>query len=170
MSEPMYTPLKLIDGAAPNMKGIMGQAWLVSRADMREGVARNPGCMDDRFTACLYVVHAPFAHPFFHHYQITCVSLRSDMGTPSARIHLEGATHEIQVMVMHPDTPKYLNAANQLLTPPNFIGQFIAASDEAAAARVRVTVQEIVQGQLYPDTDHQYAWVKRYGDHCLKKR
>jgi hypothetical protein len=149
----------------PTIEGF-AKAW---RIDM-EAVRAKLGTNNDDATVASWIVYAPWSHPFWPYVLIAAVHLRDLPGqSKPPTVHLAGATHEIFVVAMNPDNyPPKIGDFNQLLSPINFSGQWIAASDEDAANRVEATVREICEGKLNPDTDATQQWVARFGDHCFK--
>lgn len=116
-----------------------------------------------------WIAYVPWAHPIWHSYWITGVALRDVDGMPPAKINLPGATHEIMVYALDPHKPIKLDSHPRLLTPANFVGQFIAADDAAAEALLQQTVQDVLNTRLNPDTDARSQWVARFGDSCLRR-
>lgn len=144
----------------PVVLGALGSAWLY---DSEAIAALDPERIAAAPVSLLcYAVHAPYAHPFWSCYWVGACALRDTPGVPPAVVYLPSATHEIIVYAMDPDHPIDLKTHPYLLHPVNFAGQFIEASDEAANARVRQAVQDIVDGTLNPDTDNRNQWVMRF--------
>lgn len=147
----------------PDRKGPHGLAWKHDLAAIEQkhlGKLRAPA----ELTVASWVVHAPYAHPVWHSYLIACVSLRNVAGVPPAKINLPGATHEVMVYALNPDHPVTIDDLPHVLQPANFHGQFIEPSDEAAAARVDQTVQDVIDARLSPDTDYARHWIHRFSD------
>jgi hypothetical protein len=149
-----------------DLVGPMGRAW---RLDMQAISAQDPSGPPASVTVASWLVHAPFAHPLFPTYQVACIHLRDAPGLQPAKIMLAGATHEVIVLALHPEQRLRLDVMPQPLQPVNFIGQFVAADDDAAATCIRHSVSEIVQGALSPDTEHSSAWVQRYSDSNVRR-
>jgi hypothetical protein len=55
------------------------------------------------------------------------------------------------------------------MEPANFHGQFIEPNDAAAAERIVLTVRDVVDGRLSPDTDYLRCWAKRFSDSNVKR-
>lgn len=143
--------------------GPHGQAWRVDTAAiLREQVAKAGKAPPIELQVCHWVVHAPYSHPIWPCVAVMCISLRDIEGWPPATILLEGATHEVMVAALEPDRPVRIDKPAAMLQPLNFAGQFIAASDEAARARIEETVRDICAGTLNPDTDNRRAWADRF--------
>jgi hypothetical protein len=153
--------MRLVENELPDLIGDFGAAW---RHDL-QAIARS--FAQRALTVSSWIVQAPNAHPIWTYYWIGCVSLRDTADTPPARIILAGATHEVMVYAINPDHEPAIDEAPALLTPANFHGQFIAGDDTAAAAHVRETVVEILQGRLSPDSDALREWIRRYSDSNL---
>jgi hypothetical protein len=160
-------PLRRTENTKPTLRGAMGDAWLIDIAALhsRHGVVNDP-----RTAVMLpcWIASAAYAHPVWSHYAIHCISLRDVPGVPKAVINLEGATHEIMVFALDPDTKPTVNDYPRLLQPANFVAQFIAVDDLAAAAYVQQAVQEVIDGTLNPDTDNRGIWVQRFSGSNLK--
>lgn len=158
--------MKTIENTKPDLVGTMGQAWL---PDL-EAIGRKypDGPPADLTVGCWYV-RAPWSHPMWSNYMIVCLALREVEGMPPLHVYLKGATHEIDVVALDPDHQVDLEDRARMLTPINFMGQFIAESDEAARLRVEASVKEVINGILSPDTDFMSMWVSRYGDHGVRK-
>lgn len=115
-----------------------------------------------------WIVYAPWAHPGWHSYLLSVVHLRESEGAKPPVINLPGATHELMLLALDPGYPLQARRLPHFLTPPNFVGQFVADSDEAAAERVAGDVRDICAGLLNPDTDALRQWIARYGDNGIK--
>jgi hypothetical protein len=151
--------------AAPDMVGPHGQAWKMDLEAIQQKYP-NP----DNATVCGWIVHAPWAHPFWHSYSIFAVHLRPIPGVKPATIHLEGATHEVLLHALDPEWKKDPKEVPRHLQPANFCGQWIAPTDEAATAKVRECVVDIVHGRLSPDTDYIRFWMARFSDSNIKDK
>lgn len=152
---------QLTETTAPTMKGAAGNAWLLDMTAIRQ----KDGIVDDPRAAVslpCWIASAPYAHPLWSHYAILCVALRDGPGLPKARVRLEGATHEIMVFALDPNTKPAVNETPCFLHPVNFVGQFIEVDDLSAALRVQHAVQDVIDGRLNPDTDFRRAWVERF--------
>lgn len=108
----------------------------------------------------VWLVKAPWAHPWWHSYVIMLFHLRPMAGVDNPKLYVAGATHEIIIFALDNDQPVALDKpwAKAMLHPCNFAAQFIAAGDTAAALKVQECVQNIVLGILSPDTDHIQSW------------
>lgn len=159
----------------PNLTGEHGAAWEVDLAAARRAMEW-PEESDP--TICAFVVFAPWAHLAWAYYLIGAIHLRPLPNLKPAKINLPGATHEIIVEALHPETAPNPDAGKfERLHPPNFIGQWVAQArrnpvdlDRAAAAKVRGAVEEILAGKLSPDSDFIREWVKRFSDSNLLDR
>lgn len=169
MTQKSEKPLRLARLTEPTLQGRLGKAWLVDmvEANRRRGFADN----DPKVSVTLpgWVVSAPYAHPVWSHYWISCISLRDVPGLPPAKINLAGATHEVFVFALNPRKEVMVNEYPDPLMPANFIGQFVEESDASASARVQQAVQDVIDGTLNPDTDFLWMWVKRFSGSNLKK-
>lgn len=130
-----------------------------------------PNRPDEIYTKAWWV-DAPWAHPFWQSYCIFLSDLYrpSSIGPKEATKYAEGVTHEVVVYALDPDDTNYRvwpdgdGKMPRVLTPPNYIYQFYAASDEAAKARIETIVQNIANGQINPDTDAIRQWEHLFAD------
>jgi len=160
-------PAITIHECKPDLEGPHGKAW---KMDDQLLYKRHPNSsLAKETTVCGYIVEAVWAHPLWKYYSVNCVSLKNIPGLSPAIIRMPGATHEIMVYALNPNYVPTIDDFIHILHPCNFAGQWYAASDEIAAQKVEETVKEIINGGLSPDTDFIRDWVKRFGDHCLKK-
>lgn len=143
---------------------ILAKAW---KFDLSKARANPQLAKDDDATVCTWIVYVPWAHGFWHSYMLACIHLRPIEGVKAPTIHLPGATHEILLFALDPKFRPSPSENLHFLTPPNFIGQFMAESDEKAAERIEGDVRDILAGTLSPDTDFRRMWVARYGDHSF---
>ncbi|OYW56817.1 MAG: hypothetical protein B7Y80_01660 [Hyphomicrobium sp. 32-62-53] len=152
----------------PDHADAFGKAWRLNLDELRRkaGVlAENDAALD------IWMIEAPWAHPFWHSYIIGLQHLRPVLGG-DVIIHRPGATHEFFVAALNPDAPREPfmlgDASPAYLTPLNFVAQLVEESDEVARERVRDAVLRICAGSLSPDTDFRGQWVALYGGHMLR--
>jgi hypothetical protein len=146
------------------LNGPYGQAWRLAEPTFTP----KPG----KSTIDAWLVTIPSAHPVWHSYSFTCIHLRDIPDAPPCRIALEGATHEISIYALHPESPREpaINTCKfDTLQPINFAAQIISSSDEAARTVMMHTVAKMINGELNPDTDYQRHWVALFGDNLIKK-
>lgn len=144
-------------------------AW---RLDMIEYCANRDMSKDQEATVDAWIVHAPWANMVWSDYILYCVHLRQIEGQSKAPvIHKPGATHEIGLYALNPDHVPCLDGSGStyFLTPANYVGQFIADSDDHARQIIEHTVRMICEGKLNPDTDARKHWKQLFGDDCFKK-
>lgn len=159
--------MKTIENTPPTLQG-HARAWKVDLAEWVKN--RKPG--PDQATVGMWVVNAPWSHPIWPNVLVFVIHLRDVPGqSKPPHKYFPEATHEIVVMALSPDHVPELEGKQPIhfLEPANYIGQITAPSDEAAEALLEATVQEIVAGQLNPDTDARRQWKARFGDHAFKK-
>lgn len=152
----------------PTLVGPGGCAWEIDRVAARAAA----GWTEERdATVAGWVVFAPLSHPFWPYHLVGAIHLRPLPGEKSpAKIYLPGATHEVIVHAIDPTVvPSLVNP--RTLRPTNFIGQWIVRErrnpvdlDRVAAAKIRGCVEEILAGQLSPDTDDREQWILRFSD------
>lgn len=146
----------------PTLTGRHGKAWKI---DVSKHAKAFPACI------ALWMVEAPWAHPFWHSYIISLVDLKerpTDEVKPT--LYFPTATHELMVLAMDPRLAReqaFERVSGLCLYPPNFGAQM--TSDDATADKlIEATVKEILAGDLSPDTDFTFEWVKRFGDSGMK--
>lgn len=162
------TPPRLAKNTTPDLDGAFGRAWVhdIDGTLARHGNPRSTVPRD--LTVAAWIVCAPYAHPFWSHYSVICVSLRDVPGCQPPVIRMAGATHEVIVHALNPEHEPAIDDYPRLLLPPNFVGQFIEPSDEAARERIRQTVQDVIDAKLNPDTDYTRHWIHRFSDSNIK--
>lgn len=147
----------------PDLDGKYGQAWKFDLAGAVKRYGEKGGQLES------WWIRAPWANLMWHSYAVLLVHLRPIAKNPEPRIYLPGATHEIMVAALHPDGKMQFDARPPMLSPLNFAAQFIETSDEAAEARCRKCVEEIVLlGHLSPDTDWVQLWIARFNDSMMR--
>lgn len=161
----MNDPVIYVEDREPDIVGAHGKAWKV---DVAAVARRNPGGPGADLTPASWIVEVPWAHPMWHSYTLACVSMRDAPGVPPAVIHLPGATHEVLLYALNPEARRALNDVTPYLTPGNFHGQWIAGTDEQAAAFIEETVKLVVDGRLNPDTDARSEWIRRFSASNMK--
>jgi hypothetical protein len=96
--------------------------------------------------------------------------------TEVTKIYLDGATHEIWLYALHPETDR--QGLIELLSPSkggrlhplNFAAQFIEVSDEAALDRAEAAVRKVCDGLLSPDQDYIRDWQALFGNNMVKEK
>lgn len=85
----------------PAVVGPHGKAWTV---DLEKALALHHVKPED--DACLvhWIVEAAWAHPLWHSYSIVLIHLRPLPDGRPTKFYLEGATHEIWVYAINPDS------------------------------------------------------------------
>lgn len=157
----------------PTMSAEHGRAWEIDLPKIREyfRTAEGRDNPNDNGIAA-WVVEAPWAHPVWHSYWLALIHLREIPGGEPVWRKEPTRTHQLFVMALNQDHPREALLKGEdrphFLMPLNFSGQFEAADDEAAIARVRGTVQLIIEGKLSPDTDFLRMWVQLYGADLVK--
>lgn len=154
---------KHIPAAVPDICGPAGRAWRFDCDAIHAGQLAMHGKAPPReLSIASWAVYAPNSHPIWPCVAVLGISLRDVPGWPAAKINMPGATHEVFVLALDPNEPIRLDEGPIPLRPSNFAGQFIAASDEQAAAMIESAVQEICAGTLNPDSDGRRQWVERF--------
>jgi len=156
---------------APDITGSHGRAWRVDHEAHRRRSLRGP---DADAGVVTWVVEATWAHPLFHSYVLDLVHLRPLPDGRETKIYLHGATHEMILHALNPDTPREPfilgDAPASWLQPVNFAAQLVRPDDAAATATIEDAVRDICAGTLNPDTDAISMWAHRFGDNMLLGR
>lgn len=151
----------------------IGRAWKIDLEVSRKICNIKP---EEDGTVAFWLIEAPWAHPHWHSYALTCIHLRDIPGHKPV-IYLEGATHEFFILALTVEGDRARLAetgmvgregAPKVLLPPNFAAQFIAETDEDAEKLIEDTVKDVCDGTLNPDTDYRSQWIKRFGDAMIK--
>lgn len=162
----MSPPVDIIP-IAPTLTGPGGRAWRVNLDLIRAKVKQ----VDDAGVA-LWIVEAPWAHPFWHSYFVSVVHLRPIEGGRPPNLADPRATHELMIFAMDPAKPRHPqmigDMAWQWLHPANFGAQLLEMRDEDAATRLEGAVSLIVEGELNPDTDAMPQWRALFGDNLIR--
>lgn len=159
--------MKPLSQTLPDRTSKFGRGWRIDLPAIRR--AKNTQEGDDA-SVCAWVVQAPWAHPVWSTYLIMTIHLRPIPRLKEPKILLEGATHEVFVIALHPDHEVDLEDPMQHhLTPFNFVGQWRAGTDYEAERKIEHTVDEILAGNLSPDTDYVRMWVERFSGSNLKE-
>jgi hypothetical protein len=136
----------------PTFTGPGGSAWEVAVPDA-------PG----HGQVCQWLLFAPTAHPFWNFHVITVAHLLPIEGVKDAHVQFPGASHEMLVLALDPETEDAIDPADaatqkQWMQPPDAVVQFIVANDEQACAVARFSAQAVTQGLIAPDSDFRQAW------------
>lgn len=146
-------------------------AWQLDTAAILERRGLDPATSG---TVDQWLVQAPWAHPLWHTYWLHIAHLRPilrDGAEIPTILHLEGATHELWLYAVHPDTQiEQLLVTGDIpfLTPMNFASQLILRGDDAARYLLGWTVEDVLHGRLNPDTDARRQWAERFGGNMCK--
>jgi hypothetical protein len=156
----------------PDKSSAYGAAWKIDMDSIR---ADHPDKVDS--TVAAWIVFAPWAHPAWCCYAIMAIHLRPTDGLKDPVIRLPTATHEVWVYALDPDRePDLRNPIKTYLTPANFVGQWTSQVrrnpvdlDRDAARKIELHIDEILAGELSPDTDFIQEWVVRFSDSNLRR-
>jgi hypothetical protein len=149
----------------PAIATVHARAWL---ADLSRWTPGSKGA-----AVAVWLIEAPWAHPFWHSYRLTLVHLRSEPGFPEPLIHVRGATHEMVLAALSPDFPRepvVRGDGAHPLTPVNFAAQMVCAEDAEATGLVAKAVAMICERRLNPDTDFIAQWVALFGDGMMRDK
>lgn len=148
--------------AEPDHEGSHGRAWRLAIPD-------DSGNWQYAATVCHYLITAPAYHPLWSQYVLAVIRLGKMDGVPDAHLQFPGATHELMVVAMAPDTghggpdgcqqhtPECMNGEHprnrdlSFLQPGNVAWQTVAA-DEEMEQLADMAVQAVVSGIWNPET------------------
>ena len=93
---------------------------------------------------------SPRLHPLWEHYALSLVSLADQKGLPPAVKQRPDYTHEILIVAFDPmaEPQPYDIHTHRLLTPPNYVYQFRAESDDRASALADAAARALKSGRL----------------------
>jgi hypothetical protein len=111
-----------------------------------------------------YLCDGPW-HPLWYQFILGCVHLRPVEGMPPAKLHFEGATHEVHVIALNPDYGPYtvermyakgltpeVPGKSLMLTPIDVTEQ-VVATDAEMHELVGLLAMGVADGMLNPSTD-----------------
>lgn len=155
----------------PDYRGRYARAWVVDIRTIRSRLP--PGAPPDA-TIAHWVLEAPWSSEVVHSYSLIAVHLRFDLHHAPVARYLEGATHEVALMAIHPmaDREAMLRAPTEQdnwLRPTVFAAQFVASDDEAAGRRLMEAIGLVGDGRLSPHPTHFRAWAALFGDNMLRR-
>lgn len=138
----------------PDKTGPAARAWLRALPAVQ-------AVPDWEATLRFWYVDAPHAHPFWHWYVVSCISLRPLPGVRPAALQYPEATHEMMILALNPDSdPPPGPDVEKLdhLVSIDFVGQFHGVTDDQAAAICDEAIDRICDGTLSPDQDFRQYW------------
>lgn len=140
----------------PDRETKFGRAWRCSIQELERRKAD---------VAC-WVLDIPWAHPAWSFYMLTAIHLRPFPGQeqPSV-IRSPKYTHQVFLFALDPRVDVDLHAPGMgMLSPINFSGQWQAGTDFEAERKIESIVDEILAGNLSPDTDYIRMWIERFSN------
>ena len=108
----------------PDHRGRFGRAWRVDLTAARKKVPL--GAPPDAMVAH-WVVEAPWSSEVVHSYSLVLTHLRFDMFHASVVRYLEGATHEVALIAIHPQADR-----EAMLSAPMDMGSWLRPAVFAA--------------------------------------
>lgn len=121
----------------------------------------NPDLEGANTTVAWWLLTGPW-HPFWSQFVICVVSLKPVERVRPAKLHFEGATHELLVLALDPGNPPAVHPAERLvaeglafcgyLQPIDVVHQF-TATDEEMTQLASLAAAACVDGVLSPSTD-----------------
>lgn len=152
-------------------RGRFGRAWRVDLAVARKKLPF--GAPPDAVVAH-WLVEAPWSSEVVHSYSLICIHLWFTFFNQPVTRYLEGATHEVSLIAIHPEADRAAMLIEPTdprvwLSPQVFTAQIIASGDEAAAARVGHAVELVCDGRLSPHPTHARSWAHLFGDNMMRQ-
>lgn len=156
--------------APPSTRGRFGRAWRVNLGAARKKLPH--GTPPDAVVAH-WVVEAPWSSEVVHSYSLILTHLRFTLHHRPVVHYLEGATHELALIAIHPEADRAPMLTEPTdprvwLQPPVFAAQIAATSDEIAAARAAHAIDLVCEGRLSPHPTHARSWAQLFGDNMLR--
>lgn len=153
------------------MAGPWARAW---RVDLHAARKHLPLGAPPDATVVHWIVEAPWSSQVVHSYSLIVAHLRLDLATVPVTRYLDGATHELALIAIHPEADRdaMLDAPTNMdnwLRPPVFAAQMKETSDDAADRRVEKAVELVCEGRLSPHPTHFRAWAVLFGDNMVRK-
>jgi len=146
---------------APDLEGNNCRVWKIRKPD-RRGPRWQP---DWEASLANYILHCPWAHPFWSWYAIAGVHLRAIPGVPPPKLHFGGAGYEIDILSLNPDYVPDISGLEadtgylRYLTPPDLVHQVTGKlTDEQFQGIVQEVIVTIVEGRASPDVDYREWW------------
>lgn len=101
-----------------------------------------------------WVVTTRFWHHRYTQYWLLLISLRDfdKMASPPPTLDVEGATHAVASVTLDPAHPYQEGEHMTRLDPINLEAQFACANDELARWALRQAVDEVLEGNLNPES------------------
>lgn len=102
-----------------------------------------------------WLITSPVWTPAWTQWVLSLVTLGDHPGLPKAKLKFDGATHELLLLAVHPDSPQTVETVQghcrtgdlPFLTPINVAEQFECTDDEARAV-AWLAARAVVNGQL----------------------
>lgn len=145
---------------SPDKSRIGGRAWHLPAAT-DEDIARNP---DYAASIDGWLLNVPGAHPIWHYWVLWAVSLHDlpNQSRPPAR-HYIGAEFEIGIYSIDPERcpwpdPDEYRKGCPPLHPVDLVYQSHGLTDDQIKTIVGLMVDQMVTGQMSPDSDYSEAW------------
>lgn len=160
----------------PTKTAAYGKAWLLDHSEIYQRLIERGDFTAEQAardsTVAQWLIAAPGAHPVWHSYMLLLMHLRPN--GLETKFYLPNATHELWLYALDPEGDRQkllefgLGKHCRWLTPCNFAAQIIAANDAEAFGRIESAVDDIISGQLSPDTDFRYMWKERFGSNMVR--
>lgn len=120
-----------------------------------------------------WIVEAPWSSEVVHSYSLICVHLRFELPLAPVVRYIEGATHEVALLAIHPQVDRIhmLHEPVRMdswLRPAVFAAQIVAKDDAAAINRCGHAVELVCAGRLSPHPTHARDWAELFGDNMLR--
>jgi len=125
----------------PIITGLCGKGWEIQA---------EPDTIAQSATLKCWFLDLPGAHPFWHCYMLSVVSLRDILGVPPAQKQYPDAEYEMHLIALNPElkpNPSDLKTITHLY-PPNYVSQFHELTDSEAITLGLTMAQGLVDGKL----------------------
>lgn len=136
----------------PDFSGKAGRAW---ELDMATITAISPANLG------IWLIEAPYAHPYFNYYAPTLVHLDEVPGLPPAALVREGATHEFVMGALDPATEDTVDPRDhttlRTLKIAHVQEQLVLPSHDHAREVAKRAIQAVINGSL-PAADPGDHW------------
>ena len=108
-----------------------------------------------------WFLFCPGAHPCWSWWVLAAISLEDRPGIPPAKISFEGATHEVLIHALDPETDHGLDLTRVTpLQPVDLVHQVRLPGDELAVELLELCARRCMRGDISPDSDFRLRWKK----------
>lgn len=153
-------------------RGRWGSAWRVDLNQVRRKQRVGAGAVRDA-TVAHWIIEAPWSSEVVHSYSLVCVHLRFELPLAPVVRYVEGATHEVALLAIHPQVDRIHMLREPVrmdswLRPAVFAAQIIVGDDATAINRCGHAVDLVCAGRLSPHPTHARDWAELFGDNMMR--